>query len=279
MSRRVALLGFSIECNRFAPPATERDFVARTLLRGADMLADARSAAPRMLPELPGFIAEMDTLGPWEPVPILLAMAEPNGPVQQDFFDRLLVEWEARLRQARPFDGVYCVMHGAGLTTGDDDPEGTIQAMVRRLVGPQVPVVASYDLHANLSAADIETLDAFVGYRTNPHLDMRKRGADSARILCRLLDGEHMSIARVRLPIVPPTVTMLTAKDAPNRPYGELIDLGQKLMRSPPWAGRVVNVSVMGGFAYGDTPYNGLTVVVTESSATSPCPLVTENST
>ena len=263
MTHRVGLLGFSIECNAFAPVATERDFATRTLLRGAEMVADARSAAPRMLAELPGFIADMDAAGPWEPVPILLAMAEPNGPVEQAFFDKLMVEWEARLRAAWPLDGVYCVMHGAGLTTGDDDPEGTVQAMVRRVVGPEVPVVASYDLHANLSEADIATLDALVGYRTNPHLDMRERGAESARILRRLMAGARMSIARVRLPIVPPTVTMLTAPEARSRPYGELIDLGQALMGEAPWAGRVVNVSVIGGFVYGDTPHNGLSVVVT----------------
>jgi microcystin degradation protein MlrC len=263
MTRRIALLGFSIECNRFAPPATERDFASRTLLRGAALLAAARSPAPRMLPELPGFVADMDAAGPWEPLPILLAMAEPNGPVEQQFFDGLMLECEARLRAAGPLDGVYCVMHGAGLTTGDDDPEGTMQTMVRRVVGADVPVVASYDLHANVSDADIATLDAFIGYRTNPHLDMRERGAEAAQVLRRLMAGLSTAVARVRLPIVPPTVTMLTAADAPNRPYGELIDLGQALMREPPWARRVVNVSVMGGFAYGDTPYNGLTAVVT----------------
>ena len=115
MSRRIALLGFSIECNRFAPPCGERDFASRTLLRGEALLADARSAAPRMLAELPGFVADMDAAGPWEPLPILLAMAEPNGPVQQAFFDGLMLEWEARLRAPWPLDGVYCVMHGAGL--------------------------------------------------------------------------------------------------------------------------------------------------------------------
>jgi microcystin degradation protein MlrC len=263
MTRRIALLGFSIECNRFAPPAGERDFASRTLLRGAALLADARGPAPRMLAELPGFVADMDLAGPWEPLPILLAMAEPNGPVEQAFFDGLMVEWEARLRAAGPLDGVYCVMHGAGLTTDDDDPEGTLQAMVRRVVGAEVPVVASYDLHANISEADIATLDAFIGYRTNPHLDLRERGAESAQVLRALMAGMRTAVARVRLPIVPPTVTMLTDADAPNRPYGELIDLGQTLMREPPWAGQVVNVSVMGGFAYSDTPYNGLTTVVT----------------
>ena len=114
---RIALLGFSIECNRFAPVATEADFAGRTLMRGDAMVADARSASPHMLGELPGFIADMDAAGPWEPVPTLLAMAEPNGPVEQAFFDRMMSEWESCLRAAGRLDGVYCVLHGAGLAT------------------------------------------------------------------------------------------------------------------------------------------------------------------
>jgi microcystin degradation protein MlrC len=260
---RIALLGFSIECNRFAPVATEADFRTRTLIGGADLLAEARSPAPRMLGELPGFLAAMDQSGPWEPVPSLLAMAEPNGPVEHAFFARLMQRWEADLSAAGQIDGVYLVLHGAGLTTEDHDPEGTLLSLVRRLVGPNTPVVATFDLHANVSEADVATLNGFVGYRTNPHLDMRERGAEAAILLRRLLAGTQTFLARIRLPIVPPTVTQLTGKDATNRPYGELIDLGQQRMNEPPFAGRVLNVSVMGGFAFADTPFNGLTVVVT----------------
>ena len=131
-----------------------------------------------MLGELPGFVADMDAAGPWQPVPILLAMAEPNGPVEHGFFQQLMVRWEAGLCAAGTLDGVYCVMHGAGLTTLDHDPEGTILTMVREIVGPDVPVVASYDLHANVAPADVETINAFIGYRTNPHFDMRERGIE-----------------------------------------------------------------------------------------------------
>jgi microcystin degradation protein MlrC len=264
---RIALLGFSIECNRFAPVATEADFAARTLLRGDAMVTDARSTAPHMLGELPGFIADMEAAGAWEPVPILLAMAEPNGPVDQDWFDRMMAEWDSGLRNADRLDGVYCVLHGAGLATHDDDPEGTLLTLVRRIVGPDTPVVASYDLHANVSAPNVELVNAYIGYRTNPHLDMRERGAESAQVMRKLLSGTRTHLAHIRLPIVPPTVSMLTGKDAHERPYGELIDLGQQRMREPPYAGRVLNVSVMGGFAYADTPFNGLTVVVTASDA------------
>jgi microcystin degradation protein MlrC len=260
---RIALLGFSIECNRFAPVATEADFRERTLIGGDDLIREARSAAPRMLGELPGFIAAMDGAGAWTPVPSVLAMAEPNGPVEQVFFDGLMRQWEADLTAAGSLDGVYLVLHGAGLTTGDHDPEGTLLALVRRIVGPTVPVVATFDLHANVSDADVALVDGFIGYRTNPHLDMRERGAEAAVLLRRLIGGTRTCLSRIRLPIVPPTVTQLTGKDAPNRPYGELIDLGQQRMTEAPYAGRILNVSVMGGFAFADTPFNGLTVVVT----------------
>jgi microcystin degradation protein MlrC len=264
---RIALLGFSIECNRFAPVATETDFTSRTLVSGDAMLAEARSPAPRMLGELPGFVADMDAAGPWQPVPILLAMAEPNGPVEHIFFQRMMTQWENGLGAAGKLDGVYCVMHGAGLTTEDHDPEGTILTMARGVVGPTVPIVATYDLHANVAPADVDTIDAFIGYRTNPHLDMRERGIEAAQVLRRLLAGMNTHLAFVRLPIVPPSVTQLTGKDATQRPYGELIDHGQQRMHQPPYAGRIVNVSVMGGFAFADTPFNGLTVVVTATDA------------
>ena len=182
-------------------------------------------------------------------------------------FGRMMAVWDAGLRGAGKLGGVYVVLHGAGLTTTDDDPEGMLLALVREVVGPDVPVVASLDLHANISARDTALLDGFVGYRTNPHMDMRERGAESAALLRRLMDGARTHLASVRLPLLPPTVAMLTGADVAHRPYGELIDLGQCRMHEAPYAGRVLNVSVMGGFAFADTPFNGLTTVVTALDA------------
>src|SRR5712671_3948203 len=114
--RRIALLGFSIECNKFAPMATRADFEQRCYLAGDALLCEARAAAPRMLAETPGFVAAMDESGPWHPVPILLAMAEPNGPVEHEFFTALLAEMRHGLSAAGTLDGVYVCSHGAGLT-------------------------------------------------------------------------------------------------------------------------------------------------------------------
>ena len=251
---RIAILGFSIECNKFAPPATKAHFLARTYLEGEAILAEARGATPTMLPETPGFVAAMDAAGPWRPVGIALAMSEPNGPVEHSFFEELLETISRRLRAALPVDGVYICAHGAALTTQEDDPEGVLFETVRDIVGPGVPVVATFDLHANVSDRMVDLIDAFIGYRTNPHLDMRARGAEAAGALHELLAGAKTELVRVRLPIVPPTVTMLTAAG----PYAEMIALGQRRMTRA-----IMNVSVMGGFAFADTAKNGLSVIVT----------------
>ena len=253
-SPRVAILGFSIECNKFAPVATKAHFLARTYLEGDAILVEARAPTTCMLPETPGFVAAMDASGAWTPVGIALAMTEPNGPVEHAFFVELLQAIERRLKAALPVDAVYICSHGAGLTTEEDDPDGALFEMVRAIVGPDVPIAATLDLHANVSERMVGSIDAFIGYRTNPHLDMRERGAEAAAAIREMLGGVKPQRAFIRLPIVPPTVTLLTAAG----PYAEMIGLGQRRMTP-----EIMNVSAMGGFAFADAPECGLSVVVT----------------
>jgi microcystin degradation protein MlrC len=255
---RIAILGFSIECNRFAPVATKAHFGYFT---GADLIAEARLPAPRMLGEIPGFVADMDAAGAWDPVGIAFAAAEPNGPVDHPFFIEVMGEIERRLTAtaALPVDAVYICEHGAAITTEDDDPDGALFALVRRIVGDDVPIAATLDLHANISERMVTSIDAFIGYRTNPHLDMRERGEEAAQAIREMLPkgdkpGTKTERAFIRLPIVPPTVTMLTAAG----PYADMINYGQTKIGP-----EIMNVSVMGGFAFSDTAKNGLTVVVT----------------
>src|SRR6516225_11005377 len=133
-SPRVAILGFSIECNRFAPVATKAHFLACTYLEGDGIIEDARAATPRMLPETPGFVAAMDASGAWTPVGVALAMTEPNGPVEHAFFVELLGTIERRLAAALPVDAVYSCSHGAALTTEQDDPDGILFTRIREIV-------------------------------------------------------------------------------------------------------------------------------------------------
>src|SRR6185503_16884966 len=222
-SPRIAVLGFSIECNRFSPVTTAADFAKRVDIRGDEIVRQARAGPCRATSDLPGFFAQMDASGPWTPVPLRLAGAQPGGPADQSFFDSLLGEIRQGLIAAAPLDGVYVVAHGAALSTGSDDPDGDLFEMIREVVGPDVPVIGTFDLHANVSRRMTANLDVFVGYLENPHTDIRERGAEAARHMRELLAGGKTVVEMIKLPLVPPTITLLTA----TGPYGELIRYGQ----------------------------------------------------
>jgi microcystin degradation protein MlrC len=115
------------------------------------------------------------------------AAASPSAHVTSDAFERIAGELVARLKAALPVDGVYLDLHGAMVVESFDDGEGELLRRVREAVGPRVPVVASLDLHANVTRAMVERADALVAYRTYPHVDMAETGARAARLLDQML--------------------------------------------------------------------------------------------
>ena len=254
---RIAVLGFAIECNRFSPVSTKEDFETDVDIRGNRIVTEARAEASIMLPDTPGFFAEMDRTGAWTPVPLRVSQAQPGGPVEANFFKEFLAEIEAGLKSVLPVDGVFVSCHGAALAESSDDPDGDLFEIVRKAVGPDVPVVAVFDLHANVSQRMTDNVSVFVGYLENPHTDIHERGMEAARHMRECLAGAKTSVAMIKLPLVPPAITLLTSKG----PYADLIKYGQTRV-----GGDIMNVSVMAGFAYADSPKNGLTAVVTARS-------------
>jgi len=251
---RIAVLGFAIECNRFAPVTTAEDFEHDADIRGNRIVSEARSGKSITLPDLPGFFTEMDRTGDWTPVPLRVALAQPGGPVEESFFKAYLAEIEAGLKSVLPVDGIFVACHGAALAEGTDDPDGDLFEQLRRTAGPDVPIVAVFDLHANVSRRMTDNLDVFVGYLENPHIDIYERGVEAAKHMRELLAGTRTAVEMVKIPLVPPQIALLTARG----PYADLIKYGQTKV-----GGDILNVSVMAGFAYSDSPKNGLTAVVT----------------
>jgi microcystin degradation protein MlrC len=251
---RITVGGFMIESHSHAPVATAEEFAADCDLAGAALEADWRAPHPRGPATFAGFVAAMDARGPWTALPLRHAQVDASGPVEQAFLDAFVDDLCARLRAALPVDGVFLSLHGAAIATVDPDPEGTVLERVRAIVGRAVPVVATLDLHGNVVARMVEHADLLVAYRTNPHVDLAERGADCAAALHEMLAGMRPASAFVKLPFVPPSVTQGTA----SGPYRELLDYGQS-QRGP----RVVDVSILSGFTLGDTPKNGMSVIVT----------------
>jgi len=251
--KRIAIIGLALESNRFAPPTTAQDFHQSCYLEGADILAEAQKDAPAMPQEIPAFIDEMNTLGDWQPVPVIVTATSPGGPAQQMFFARFLGQTLEYLKTVRGLSGVYICSHGAMTATGDNDPDGTLYREVRALIGPDVPIVATIDLHANISQAMVENADAIIPYRTNPHIDQIPCAKEGAQLLWRLMDtGEKLDSAYVRLPIVAPTISLLTNDGGI---FAQLVENSKAAQTKD-----VPAVCVAGGFAFSDTSYNGITI-------------------
>ena len=250
---RVGMLGFHLESNAFAPVSTEGHFRSLCYLEGEEIEREARKDAPAMPAEVPGFYSEMDARGRWRPLPVIVTACEPGGPVDERFFQATLAAMRARLVAAGKLDAVYISNHGGMISTAGPDPDGELYAMVRGVVGPSVPVVATVDLHANISERMVASVDALVSYRTNPHMDQAERAGDAARLLLGFLDGKKSKRAFARLPLTPASVTLLTREG----PYADAIDYGQTKVGDG-----VLDVSVVGGFVFSDTPKNGVAIVV-----------------
>ena len=98
MSHRIAILGFDLESNRFAPVATRADFEARWFFAGAEIDVAARAANPVIHGGICGFYAAMDGAAAWKPVPIVFAGSVPTGPVEREFFEELVADPLAQMQ-------------------------------------------------------------------------------------------------------------------------------------------------------------------------------------
>lgn len=259
MTKRIAILGFLLESNAFSPVTTQADYEKRCLLRGGEILDELARPNPRLPLEVNAFCQQMERQRPddWDMVPILVADAEPGGPVDQTFFEATVDDICKRIKDAGRLDGVYVVSHGAMRAVDETDPEGVLYGRIRDIVGADVPLIATLDLHANVSPAMVEKADVLIAYLTNPHVDQRERAAEAALAMDAMFTGMRPKAVMVKVPIAAPSVVLLTAEG----PYADIINAGQDAMRASD--GAILNVSILAGFIYSDSPKCRMTVVVT----------------
>src|SRR5580704_5741543 len=214
---RIAVGGFLHETNTFAPTkASYDDFVHGggwpSMAKGADVLKVMRNINVG----LSGFVdaAEAER---WELVPTISCAASPSAHVTEDAYERIVKMMIDGIKSAGPLDAVYLDLHGAMVTEHLDDGEGEILARVRRVIGKDLPLVVSLDLHANVTPQMVEHADALIAYRTYPHVDMADTGRASARHLALLLKSKRKFAKAFReLPFLIPISWQCTS-DQPNK--------------------------------------------------------------
>jgi microcystin degradation protein MlrC len=184
---RIAVGGFLHETNTFAPTkATYDDFVHGggwpAMAQGTDVLKVMRNINIG----LAGFVEQAEAQG-WEMVPTIWCAASPSAHVTKDAYERIAETIVDGIKDAGSIDAVYLDLHGAMVTEHLDDGEGEILARVRKVIGKDLLLVVSLDLHANVTSQMVEHADALIAYRTYPHVDMADTGRAAARHLALLL--------------------------------------------------------------------------------------------
>jgi microcystin degradation protein MlrC len=105
------------------------------------------------------------------------------------------------IADAPPADAVFFSMHGAMCAENEIDPEGYLLQETRGILGEEIPIVVSLDLHGIVTNRMLRHADALVAYHTYPHNDFFETGARAARLLLRIARGEVQPVtALVRIP-------------------------------------------------------------------------------
>jgi microcystin degradation protein MlrC len=182
-------------------PTTRTDFEHFGIVRGSELVEQMADTN-----ELGGFI---QSLRCWPEQPEIVGLvrlpAWPSGAATFDTFTWIRQEMTDALRRALPVDAVLLALHGALVAEQTPDVEGEVLHAFRQIIGPSVPLVATLDLHANITQCLVRCADALVLYHTAPHIDVFETGQRGAAVLRRILvDGVRPVTAFQKMPLVVP---------------------------------------------------------------------------
>jgi microcystin degradation protein MlrC len=214
---RIAVGGFLHETNTFAPTKATYDAFVQgggwpPMSQGAKLLEKMRNINVGMA----GFVPAAEAQG-WELVPTIWCAASPSAHVTKDAYERVAEVIVEGIKAAGSIDAVYLDLHGAMVTEHLDDGEGEILARVRKVIGNDLPLVVSLDLHANVTPEMVEHADALIAYRTYPHVDMADTGRAAAKHLALLLKTrQKMAKAFRQLPFLIP-ISWQCTNDQPTK--------------------------------------------------------------
>ncbi|WP_251341865.1 M81 family metallopeptidase [Haloplanus halophilus] len=245
MSHTVLIGQIEHETNTFSSlPTGMAEFADASLHYGEDVIADLTGTNTAV----GGFLRVADDEG-WDVVPTVAADATPGGTVTADARSTLLEAVLTGIEESNP-DGVLLALHGAMVSEAARDGDGYVLERVSRAVGDDVPVMASLDLHANVSDRMADHADGLFGYRTYPHVDIGDTGERAARAMAATLDGDlDPEVVVERAPLLPPLPELRTAAEPMRSLLAAAADAEEE------------DVSVFGGFAYADVDHAGFSVV------------------
>jgi microcystin degradation protein MlrC len=213
--------------------------------------------------ELAGFLDAGREAG-WRITHTVSAHANPGAPVSRAAFDHIAgIICDAAAEQRATLDGILLSLHGSMVPAFCEDGEGELLARLREVVGPDLPVAVTLDLHAMVTPAMVERAQILVSYKTYPHVDMRETGRHAGRLLDAAMRGAvRPATLRAHRP-------MLDEANAGRTDVPETAALYARARAHEAEPG-ILAVSVNAGFSEADITEMGPTVLVTHDRGAEP---------
>lgn len=248
---RIAVGALMQETNTFVTTTTDLSaFASQVLLHGDEILTGYGTA--RL--EVPAFLDVLRAEGV-EVIPTIAANAVAGGRVTRAAFNALVNDLVDGLQAALPLDGVLLALHGAMVTEDAADAERVILRAVREVVGGDVPIAATLDLHGHITPAMIAQADILVGYQRYPHTDMYETGARAAALLLETLRG---GIRPVLALAKRPMIVSPVAARTDTGPLRHIAQIAAEMERT----GRALHASVYPAQPWLDVPDLGFAALV-----------------
>lgn len=205
-----------------------------------------------------GGIIEVFDLNSIQLIPIMYAEATPGGVIDKKTSEELLAKLIDELSAALPLDGLMVVPHGAAVSVINDDFDGHWLDIIRKHLG-QLPIIGTLDPHANVSQKMIDNVDAFVAYKTNPHIDQREVGKKAAQLMRDTLAGKIKPYQKLCPSRIAISIDQQYTAAEPCKSFYHLVE---KLSQTS----GVLSISVLLGFPYADVYDMGTaSLVVTDN--------------
>lgn len=249
---RILVAGIKHESNSFTPYLTTADDF--TQLRGEAITGDLPWA---------GFLEEEGV----ELVPTLVAGCGPSGLVSKEAYEAFRDEILEGILAAGVVDGIFLDMHGALHVEGYPDAQLDFIREIREIVGKDVLVAASFDLHGNISRGFVEGLDILSSYRTAPHVDGEETRLRTVKLLLESLrENYHPVIAHLNIPIIIPGEKGVTSAEPVKSFYARLPEIASM--------DGIMDASIFIGMPWTDVERAGMSVqVVAQDDAYMPLAL------
>ena len=252
---RIGIGSIFQESNQFAATQTDLALFHNSYVHDGDALLQLAGTDC----EVAGILATCAEEGA-QPLPLLAARSVSGGALTDDCYTELKERLLARLRAAMPLDGLILAMHGSMVAASQEDPEGDVLEAVRSIVGPDLPVVMTLDLHAHVTPRMVRQATALVSFTHYPHDDTFSTGERGASLLLRTVRGDVSPVmALAKVPIVCGACNGQTFGDGP---MAHLTRRARRLEEEP----RILSVSCFQVHPYNDLPGMGCGgVVVTDN--------------